>query len=366
MILQGLYRVVLVGVVTVAVSASGIALVEGTSAVAPSLDAFLAGIGGDRFAIAATARAAVPILLCGIGAGIAFRAGLFDLGQPAQFVVGGITAGALAPVMPGPGFVVICTTLAAGALAGAAWAYGVGALALATGIALIIVSLVANYLADGISQLLTSTILQDPSSLGVYQTRPVPPDAELPILVSRTSLHAGVLIALAVWLLACIALGLTVWGHRLRLFGLNPRFAALAGTSPQAFSRGTLAIGGSACGLAGAIEVVGFFGYYQDGTLGGASSPAWMGLTLAVLVPASAVALLPGAILLAGLQTGFAGVQRSVGVTGELALVVQALILIGVALTGQRTWDRRGRIPRFPLRRNTAAPAVRAAEEAPT
>src|SRR5581483_38212 len=84
-----------------AVSVAGIATVQGPGAIGPSIRAFFDGVAGDRFAIGATASTFVPILLCGLGASIAFRAGLFDVGQPAQLVIGALAAGAVAPVLPG-------------------------------------------------------------------------------------------------------------------------------------------------------------------------------------------------------------------------------------------------------------------------
>jgi simple sugar transport system permease protein len=222
-----------------------------------------------------------------------------------------------------------------GSLAGAVWAVGVRWTGLAAGMNIIVISLIANYLADGVAKLLTARVVGDPDAYGVVVTRPVPADSMLPLVALQGGLRAGFVVALVVAVAAVIMLDRAVWGHRLRMFGLNPDFAALAGTEPHRYSHRVAAVGGALCGLAGALEVLSVFGRYLDGPLGGAASPAWLGVMLAVLVPRSAVLLVPGAVLLAMLQTGFTSVQRDVGVAGSLGILIQAAVLLSVAFASR-------------------------------
>jgi general nucleoside transport system permease protein len=348
-----------------------IAALQGPGRVGPAARAFLDSVGGSQLALGDTLAAATPILLIGLGATLAFRAGQFDVGQPGQFVAGGLAAGVVGPATPGPGWLAVLAALAAGMLAGGLWAHGIARFVALTGVELVIASLVANYLADGVARLLTSTVFRDKSAYGFIATRALSPSRSLPQLVPGTGLNAGAFVALAVFAAAAWVLARTAAGHRLRLFGKRPAFAALSGTRPDRYRRRVLTLGGAICGLAGAVEVLGVLGRYLEGSLGGTDSVAWTGLTLAILVPAGIVALLPGALLLAAVATGVAGVQRELGVGAGLAMVIEATILLAVAFAGRpamrggRTLRRRrgraaGEARDVPVLSGSAVPTVKA------
>jgi general nucleoside transport system permease protein len=312
-----------------------VAAMQGPDAAGPAARAFVDSVAGSDLAIGATIAQATPILLIGLGATLAFRAGQFDIGQPAQFVVGGLAAGVAAPAVPGPGWLSVAAALTAAMLASALWANAVARFVAGTGVALVIASLVANYLADGVARLLVSTAFRDEQAYGFIATRELAPGERLPELLTGTGLHLGAVLVLAVFAAAAWVFTRTAAGHRLRLFGKRPAFAALSGTRPDRYRRRVLTLSGALCGLAGGIEVLGVLGRYLDGSLGGPSSVAWTGLTLAILVPTGILALLPGALLLASLDTGIAGVQREIGVGAGLGMVIQATILLAVAFSGR-------------------------------
>jgi general nucleoside transport system permease protein len=319
-----------------------VALIQGPDDALPALSSFVDGVAGSPTAIGATGKTLTPILLIGVAACLAFRAGLFDVGQVGQFLMGGVAAGAVAPIVPGPGAIVIVATLLAGALAGAIWSTLVSRLAVITGLELVVLSLVANYLADGLARLATSTVLQDPEAYSVTRTRPVPTEAWLPTLLPRTSLHAGILLALAAVAVSWVVLTRTAVGHRLTMFGRNPSAAALAGVDPVRFPSKVLGVTGAVCGAAGAIEVLGVYHGYQDATLGGANSIAWTGLTAAFLVPAGLFALVPVSTLLAALVTGFAGIQRDLGIPTGLGTLLAGIVVIAAAFSVRSPRGDRG------------------------
>lgn len=333
-----------------------IAGVAGPANLRVAAGAFLDGAYGSGTSWGATMAAAAPILLIGIAASVSFRAGIFNLGQPGTFVVGAVAAGAAAPALPGPGWLTVVATLLVAAAAGAAWAGLIAAGSLLAALDVLVLSLIMNYLADGLATLLTTRVFRDPAALGVVETWLVP--ARLPLLVPQSSFHTGVLLAAV----ACLAYWLTVRqtraGHRLRLYGQNPRFAAASGTSRRGYELRVTLVTGSLCGLAGGIQVLGVFLRYIDGTIGGSASYAWTGVILAILVPTGTVLLLPGALFLASLQTGLLGVERAVGVSSRLSLVVQAVVMIAVAY-GRGRASPAGRVRDRP---GAASAAARAAE----
>lgn len=318
-----------------------IVVLQGSHDGIPAMRAFISGSVGSATSLGATLTALGPILLVAAGAFTAFRGGAFDVGQVGQFEFGGLAAGVIAPAAPGPGWVILLVSLASGAAAGALWSLLVSEVSRRVAVELVVLSLIANYLADGLARLVTKTLFQDPAAYSVIATRPVPARAWLPMLTTQTSLNAGIFIALAAaaglwWLLRR-----TVFGHRVTMFGANPAAAALSGTDPARFHRRLLALTGSVCGLAGAVQVLGVFHQYQDGSLGGTNSLAWSGITVALVAGSSAAAVLPASALLACLATGFAGIQLELGIDPGLGILLQGLIITLAAFTGRPGLSRR-------------------------
>ena len=255
-----------------------------------AIGSFLRGIAGSPTAIGATGRTLTPVLLVGVAACISFRAGLFDVGQVGQFVLGGVVAGAVAAIAPGPGLLTIAISLSAGAATGGLWSLMVARVSAATGMQLVVLSLIANYLAEGLGRLATRTLFQDPKAYSLIATRLVPEDAWLATLLPRTSLHAGIIIALLAFAAMGVVLLRNSIGHRVTMFGYNPIAAALAGVRVTRFQSGILSVTGAICGAAGAIEVLGTFHRYQDASLGGPNSIAWTGVIAVILVPGRVLA----------------------------------------------------------------------------
>jgi general nucleoside transport system permease protein len=322
-------------VALVATAALLVTAEQGPGALLPATRSFLDGSMTSPYALGVTLRTAAPILLTGLAASLTFRGGLFDVGQPGYLVIGGLTAAVVGSATPGPAPLALCTGLLAGALGGMAWAAGVAWTTSLTGAAIVVVSLISANLAAGVAQLLTARVFQDPGVSGIVETRAVPGGAMLPLLEPESQLRADVLVALVVVVATTWWGARTASGHRLRMFGGNPEFAALAGTPPDSYRRRLTMVGGAICGLAGGLAIFGEYGRFLAGTLGGNSSPAWLGITMAVLT-SRFLFLLPAAFLLAAMETGFEGTQRDLGIGGSLGIVIQALLL-GLAALSRRT-----------------------------
>ncbi|UWU19481.1 ABC transporter permease (plasmid) [Rhizobium sullae] len=315
-------------------------LVKGPAEVLSALGSLLNGIAGSPTAIGATGKTLTPILLIGTASCLSFRAGQFDVGQLGQFVLGGVFAGAIAPIVAAPGPIVIVVALAAGALAGGLWSLLISRASLVAGVQLVVMSLIANYLAEGLGRMVTRTLFQDHNTYSVIATQTISEQAWLPILLPRTNFHSGIIFAFALIGLAFVVVKGTVLGHRLTMFGLNPVAAALSGVDARGFQSRLQAATGAICGLAGAIEVMGHFHRYQDASLGGANSVAWTGVIAAILVSGRVLAVLPAALLLAALTTGFAGIQRDLGIPSGLGVLMAGLVVITAAFMAKGGGNR--------------------------
>ena len=225
-------------------------------------DAYIAlfrGSFGSWYAISETLVNTTPLLLAGLSVGLAFRAGLFNIGGEGQILAGFAGAVAVGFSWPElPALIHVPLALIAGSAAGAAWGFLAGFLKAKTGAHEVISTIMLNFIAlSGVNYLLkTQFFLQtgrnDPIS------KPVAESAELPGIAGEDlRVHLGIIIALAVAFLVWWILFRTTVGFEFRSVGANPKAAAYAGMSVAGTYMLAMAVAGALTGLAGATQMLG-------------------------------------------------------------------------------------------------------------
>lgn len=283
--------------------------------------------------LTATVGRATPIIGLGLAAAIAFRSGFFNLGGEGQFVLGGLAAALVCLHVPLPGPLLIPTSFVAAALVSGLWAWLGADWEFRFGVPLLISTLLMNYPARLLASYLVSKPLRDVAS-GLPQSHVIPESAYLPGAVSgRFHLGLGLVVIAVVavsWMFSR-----TVVGYRLRMTGLNARFARYGGIDVGKLGRGVMFASGALAGSIGAIQILGVHFRFIDGAL---SKPfyAWTGLMVALLARSRPVGVLVGGFFFAAVQTGGFGMERAVEVPRELSQVLQALIILFVAVGAQR------------------------------
>lgn len=285
--------------------------------------------GGRRFAfLMATLSRTTLIVGMALSVMLSFRAGLFNIGGEGQLVVGGLVSALLAILLPGPPLLVLALSIVAGMLAGASWAVLAGVLSLYVGVPLLVGSLLLNFPIRYAASYLVAHPFRDVDS-GMVQSHLVPNALWLPNLPG-VRLDIGILFIAAISVLCILYSHTTVHGYHARMNGLSADFARAVGLPVKRLTLQTLAMSGAIAGLVGAIAVFGIHHRYIDGML---VQPlyAWTGI-IAVLLVGMVPALVPlSGFFFAAVQTGAAGMERATGVPKEIALVMQAVIILFVA-----------------------------------
>src|ERR1039458_5963892 len=98
----------------------GLALLAGTSPL-DAVRALAEGAAGSRTALGETLARATALVLTAVGASLAFRAGVLNIGLEGQFLAGAVAAAAVGPLLAGSPLAARAGLLAAAALAGALW-----------------------------------------------------------------------------------------------------------------------------------------------------------------------------------------------------------------------------------------------------
>lgn len=298
-----------------------------------AIQELLQGAVGTRNNIAATITRSIPVIVCGIGAAVGFKAGLFNLGIEGQLVIGAlvsaVAANALRDLPPG---LLLPITIASGCAAGGLWALPGAWWQIRFRVPLVISTLLLNYIADHFTSYLANFPLRDLSGgAAVAQTVMIPESIRFGVVLPGTRLHAGVIVLIVLPLVVAWFFRRTALGYKLRMSGLNPNFALYGGIHmPRMVLFATFASGAIA-GLAGAIQVLGVDFRFIDGTLATAGY-AWTGFTAAILAGSSPLGIVATGLFLAGLKVGAAGMQRNTQIPLQIADIVQAGIIFIVAV----------------------------------
>lgn len=290
---------------------------------------FEGAFGGRRFVyLMATLSRAMLIVGMAVSAMLSLRAGLFNVGGEGQLVAGGLVSALVALAVPGPPPVVLAAAVLAGMAAGAAWALLAGVLEAAAGVPLLVGSLLLNFPIRSLASYAVAHPFRDVPS-GMVQSPLVPAATWLPYFPG-VRLDAGIVVVAVLVAAAVLYAGRTVHGYHTRLLGLAPEFARTAGLPVTALTLQTLAASGAIAGLVGALAVFGIHHRYVDGML---VQPlyAWTGI-MAVLLAGAVPWLVPlSGLLFAALETGAVGMERATQVPKEIAVVMQAVIILAFA-----------------------------------
>ncbi|WP_207460676.1 ABC transporter permease [Azospirillum sp. SYSU D00513] len=305
---------------------------------APVLRAYgllLEGAVGSRFALTETLTRATPLILTGLAAAVAFRAKLWNIGAEGQLYMGALAAVALGGgLLDLPAWLLLPLVLLAGAAAGGVTLLGPAVLKVRFGVDEVVTTLLLNFVILLFVSMLLEGALKDPMGMGWPQSAPVLPEAELPKLLERTRLHAGLAIALVLALALWLIDARTVWGYENRAVGANPRAAAFAGISVTRVMLRTALLSGGLAGLAGAAEVTGLRGYL---TLDLSPGFGYAGIVVAMLAQLHPVGAVGAAVFIAGLFVGADAMSRAMPVPNYIADVLVAASLLCMLVAGLLT-----------------------------
>ncbi len=303
----------------------------------PVLDALVDGSFRGPARWGQTLGAAAPMLLVALGTIVSARAGLVNIGQEGQLLIGVAFAVFFGFRVGGPGPLNLVVILLAGALGGAVWAGIAGLLRFRRGVpevlsTLLLVTVASQAVAYGLKN--QSLLLAPEASRGNRNqvSEQLAEDNRLPNLsLFGNEVPFAVFIAIALAVAIAFVISHTVWGFRLRMLGRNPRAARRAGVSEQGYGMMALIIGGAFAGLAGAVMFAG--GGFQFGNFrlvpGFSASIGWTGLLVALVAREKAIAAIPVAVVFGALRTG-SGFVGSTGVEGRITDVIQGLLVLAL------------------------------------
>jgi simple sugar transport system permease protein len=281
-----------------------------------------------------------PLILTGLAVGLAFRAGLFNIGGNGQYIVGTIAAVFVGTRLGGlPSVLHIALAVVAAMAAGGAWAALAGWLRSATGANEVISTIMLNWIALWIGVYLFS--LGGPLQ-GSQPSVPVSSDifhgARLPVFwgdPELQGLHIGIFLALAVAGLVWVLLNRSVPGYEIKAVGFNPDAAEYGGIKAGRQQVRTMAMCGMCAGLAGAVDILGWQFRLATNDIQ-FTQVGFYGIAVALLGRNSPVGIIFAALLFGGLLNGTSVRNLDPAVfppqlASNLTLIIQGLIVLLVS-----------------------------------
>jgi simple sugar transport system permease protein len=286
--------------------------------------------------VSAVNRSAI-YFFAGLAVALTFRMNLFNIGVEGQCRIAALLAAAAGASLDLPAPLHLAVICLVAVLTGAVWAGIAALLKVWRGVSEVLSTLLLNYVATAVIAYLLAEVFAADSVTG--STRELPPSARLPVLDGLLasfglSLPAGAHLGGAV--LGAVVFGAavhwtltrTLYGHDLRISGLNPAAARAHGIDPRRMILVTMLVSGGLAGLAGLPDLLG--STYRYG-LDFPSGAGYTGIAVALLGRNTPVGIALSALLFGFLERS-ALILDIQGIPKEIVTIMQGVIVISVVV----------------------------------
>ncbi len=295
-----------------------------------SFQAFFVTPVSTPYGVAELLLKATPLMLCGVGLAVCYRARIWNIGAEGQYVMGAVAATAFAlhvgagDAGASPSYLLLLGTMVAGALGGMAWAAIPALLRTRYNANIILTSLMLVYAAQLIESWLVFGPMQDPNGMNFPQTPALAACVTLPVIVHGTRLTLAFPFALLLLAAAQLFFSRSYTGYKLRVAGEAEAAARYAGFSASRMVWIAMLISGACAGIAGMAEVTGPMGQLTDQISVGYGFAA---IIVAYVGRLSPLGIALASLLLALFYLGGYQAQVSLNLPAAISQIFQGLLL---------------------------------------
>jgi simple sugar transport system permease protein len=277
-----------------------------------------------------TLRLAGPLIAAGLGIGLGFRVGLFNIGGTGQLVSGIIWATFVATRIELPPVIHFVVATLAAIIGAAIVGAFVGYLRARTGANEVITTIMLNYVIISFFSflLLDNNLLQGVTANGNTKSDPAFETARLPLLLGEGfSLHIGFILSLVAVVVYWWLMERSTIGFRLRAVGFNPSAAKTAGIKVEGTYVLALGLSAAFVGIAAANQALSSTGGVTPTSHSGIGFDA---ITVALLGGSTATGVLLAGLLFGAFKAGAAAIQIE-GISPDVLGIVQGAIVLFIA-----------------------------------
>ncbi len=287
---------------------------------------------------------ATPLILTGLAVALAFQCGLFNIGGEGQMVMGGFAITWIGfTFVKLPAFLLIPLCIIGGAVVGGIWGSIPGYLKARRGVHEVVTTIMLNWIAVAFTQYLT--MAYKPKESWIPHTFEIAKSAQLSRLAHYLNplgidfpksnlVNTAIFLSILAVIFAAYLLKRTKLGYEIRSVGFNPTAAECAGINVAKNTVLAMAISGAMAGLAGVNQVMGYKHRFRYGVFEGMG---FDGIGVAFIGRNSPIGVVLAALLFGILDHGGLAIDVSTRVPREIILVLKAVILIFVVVSGEIT-----------------------------
>ncbi len=315
--------------------------------------ALLNGALGKPRAVGNTLAKTVTLCLTGLAMSLAAKAGVFNVGGEGQLYLGAMAAAVVgAQVKGAPAWLVTVLALLAAMAAGGLFALLPGVLKVKWKVDEVITTIMLNSVAIYFCSYLANGPLKTTERGIASGTDSIMKGAAFSPLIKLSNLTSGVFYAAVAALLVWYLMSRSTIGFEMKLTGENDRFAKYGGISTGKLMLWSMVFSGALCGMVGMLEV---FGLHKRFLTTVSNEFYYDGMLVAMIMRYNPFGVIVMSFLFAILSIGGKSMELSAGVSSELILIVQSIIIFFMAAEGgiRKSFSNRAALRR--ARRKEAA-----------
>ncbi len=291
--------------------------------------ALLKGALGNPRAVGNTLARSATLFLTGLAMAMAAQAGIFNVGGEGQLYLGGLAAAIVGFVFKGvTPFVALPAAFLAAAAAGGLYAFVPAVLKVRRNVSEVITTIMLNSAAIYFCTYLGAGPLKTTEKGIAFGTPTIDPNFVFQKLIPLSNLTQGILYAAALAVFCWYLMTKTTLGYEMKLTGQNSRFARHMGMPAGRLAIGAMVLSGALCGIVGLLEVYGIHRRYVE-TL--STGFYFDGMLVAMIMRYRPMGIIFMSLFFGALKIGSSAMELNVGISSELTLIVQSIIIFFMA-----------------------------------
>ena len=296
--------------------------------------AMVQGIFGSARVFGNTIAKMITLCLTGLAMAVCAKAGMFNVGGEGQLYFGGLAATVTGVALQGASpLIALPLAFLSAAVVGGFYAWIPAVLKVRLRVSEVITTIMLNSVAIYVCSYLVNAsgplATDDKGVLGGSDA--VSDEFMFSQLIRGSNLSTALLYSAAIALLCWYVMQKTSIGLEMKVTGENERFSFFAGLPRDRLMIWSMVASGAICGLVGMFEVFGYQARFQD-TI--SNEFYYDGMLVAMIMRYSPFGVILMSFFFAVLSIGSKSMELSAGVSSELILIVQSIIIFFMAAEG--------------------------------
>ncbi len=294
--------------------------------------ALISGALGKPRSVGNTLAKTVTLCLTGLAMSLAAKAGIFNVGGEGQLYLGAMAAAVVGAQLRGvPAWLVTVLSLLAAMAAGGLYALLPGVLKVRWKVDEVITTIMLNSVAIYFCSFLANGPLKTAERGIATGTDSILKEAAFTPLIKLSNLTTGVFYAAVAALIVWYVMSRSSIGFEMKLTGENDRFARYGGIRTGKLMLWAMVMSGALCGMVGMLEV---FGLHKRFLTTVSNEFYFDGMLVAMIMRYNPFGVILMSFFFAILSIGSKSMELSAGVSSELILIVQSIIIFFMAAEG--------------------------------